>query len=105
MTDFILILVTAESVEEAQKIAAALMEEKLVACANIVPGVKSRFFWKGKVESADEVLIILKTRETHFQRIAEIVKEKHSYEVPEIVAFNIAMGDEKYLNWIHETTS
>ena len=105
MTDFILILVTAESVEEAQKIAAALMEEKLVACANIVPGVKSRFFWKGKVESADEVLIILKTRETHFERIAEVVKEKHSYAVPEIVALNIARADEKYLNWLDETTS
>lgn len=100
----IVVLVTASSKEEANKIARGLLEEKLAACVNIVSGLESRFWWQGKIDSAKEVLLIIKTRKTLFNKLAKKVKSLHSYTVPEIIAFPIISGSKAYLDWINDCT-
>ncbi len=96
----IVILVTAKDFEKARKISLKLTECKLIACANIVKGVRSVFRWEGKVDEAGEVLMIMKTKQEHFSEIVKIVKSLHSYDTPEIIALPIIEGSEDYLNWI-----
>ncbi|NPA97685.1 MAG: divalent-cation tolerance protein CutA [Crenarchaeota archaeon] len=97
---YFVVLVTASSMEEAMRIARRVVEEKLAACVNIVNGVRSVYVWKGNVEEGSEVLLIMKTREDVLQRLIERVKELHSYEVPEVIAIEIANGLSAYLEWI-----
>jgi periplasmic divalent cation tolerance protein len=99
-TDRIIVLVTASSEEEAHKIAKLLVKEKKAACVNIVPGVQSLFRWKGKIDSARESLLLVKTRASVFSEIISLIKETHSYEVPEIIALPIIGGSEEYLKWL-----
>jgi periplasmic divalent cation tolerance protein len=99
-TDRIIVLITAGSDEEAQKIARLLVNEKKAACVNIVPGVDSLFRWKGKIDSAHESLLFVKTRASLFPEIISLVKEAHSYEVPEVIALPIMGGGEEYLKWL-----
>jgi periplasmic divalent cation tolerance protein len=99
-TDSIVVLITAGSEEEAHKIAKLLVEERKAACVNIVPGVDSLFRWKGKIDSARESLLLVKTRASLFPEIITLVKETHSYEVPEIIALPIIGGSEEYLKWL-----
>lgn len=100
----IVIFVTAKDEAQANKIAEKLVEEKLIACANIVPGIQSIFRWEGKVERAQEVLLVLKSRRRHFPLIVETVKALHSYDVPEVIALPIIEGNKDYLNWLTEST-
>jgi periplasmic divalent cation tolerance protein len=104
-TTYITILITSSSEEEAGKIGKTLVEEKLVACANIIPKIRSIFSWKGEICDENEVLMILKSKESLFQQIEDRVKTLHSYEVPEIIALPIHLGSEDYLNWIDEVTN
>ncbi|MGB2698588.1 MAG: divalent-cation tolerance protein CutA [Candidatus Zixiibacteriota bacterium] len=104
MKEFILILVTCSSPEEAEKIGNSLVEKRLAACVNVVPEVKSIFYWKGKVSKEKEVLLIVKSRMDLFESIQNEVKGLHSYEVPEIIALPIEAGSEEYLNWIRKET-
>jgi periplasmic divalent cation tolerance protein len=99
-TDSIVVLITAGSQEEAHKIAKLLVNERKAACVNIVPGVDSLFRWKGKIDSARESLLLVKTRASLFPEIISLVKETHSYEVPEIIALPIIGGSEEYLKWL-----
>ena len=99
---FIVVLVTASSKEEANKIAQGLLEEKLAACVNILAGLESRFWWQGKIDSAQEVLLVIKTRKTLFNKLAKKVKRLHSYTVPEIIALPIISGNKAYLDWIND---
>lgn len=101
----IVVLVTAKNVREANKIAAQLVQDKLVACANIVEGVRSIFWWQGKVDKAREVLLILKSEKSRFSKIVTAVKKLHSYEVPEIIALPIIDGNSDYLSWINRSCS
>lgn len=100
----IVIFVTAKDESQANKIAEKLVAEKLVACANIVPGVQSIFRWDGKIDRAREILLILKSRRRHFPAIVKTVKALHSYDVPEVIALPIIEGNKDYLKWITETT-
>ncbi len=95
-----MVLVTASSMEEAQRIARAIVSERLAACVNIVPGIKSIYRWKGNVEEGSEVLMIIKTRVDVFEKLRDKIKELHSYEVPEIIALQIVDGLSSYLEWI-----
>jgi periplasmic divalent cation tolerance protein len=96
----IVIFVTAKDKVEAQKIAAKLLEAKLIACANILEGVKSMFWWQGKIDEAAETLLVLKTRRALFKKIVAEVKVLHSYETPEVIALPILEGSADYLKWI-----
>ena len=103
-TSAIIIFITASSSEEAQNIATALVEEKLVACVNIIPQIRSIYWWEGKVCQDDEVMLISKTKQSLFTLLMDRVKALHSYEVPEIIAFPISEGSPEYLSWIENVT-
>jgi len=97
---FITIFVTCGSVKEAGRIGDLLLSKRLVACVNIIPGIESKFRWKGKVDKAVEVLVMMKTRSSNFAGIEKEVKRLHNYEVPEIIALPIVAGSKDYLKWI-----
>ncbi len=99
-----IIFITASKPEEAEKIAKGLLESKLAACVNIVPRVKSYFWWEGKIDRADELLLIVKTRKSLVNKLIKKVKSLHSYTVPEVVAFPIINGNKDYLKWIDDST-
>jgi len=101
----IVIFITAANKKEAKKIAQQLVKSKLVACVNIIEGIKSLFRWKGKVDLAKEVLLVVKSRKEKLAKIIKLVKSLHSYEVPEIIALPIVGGYKPYLNWINDSTS
>jgi len=101
---YIVVFITAGSKEEAQKIARGLLEEKLAACVNIIDGVESHFWWQGKIDSAKEALLVIKTKKELFNKLAKKVKSLHSYSVPEIIALPIVTGNTEYLNWINDST-
>ena len=101
-TNFIIVLVTTANKAEAEKIAQALLKEKLIACANIVSPVTSFFHWSGKIDKAEECLVVMKSRLDLFAELAERVKVLHSYEVPEILAVPIVEGSKAYLGWMGE---
>ena len=96
----VVVLITTTTEEEAHKIAELLLNQRKVACVNIVPRVDSHFWWQGKLDSAQESLLIIKTRTLLLPQIVEMVKRAHSYEVPEIIALPIISGHEDYLRWI-----
>ena len=99
-TGSIVVLITVGSEQEAHKIAESLVNAKKAACVNIVPRVDSLFRWKGKIESAHESLLLVKTRASLLPEIIDLVKEAHSYEVPEIIALPIVDGSKEYLKWL-----
>ena len=99
-SNHIVILVTAKDKKQAQQIARGLLEAKLIACANIVGGVESLFWWQGKIDRSKEVLVILKTKKSLFKKVAAKVKALHSYQTPEVIALPIVDGREDYLSWI-----
>ena len=104
MIDFIIVLTTFGNAEDAAKAARALVEERLAACANIVPNVRSIYRWEGKIQDEAEVLCILKSRRELFPRLKERLTALHPYEVPEVLALEIADGAEKYLAWLKTET-
>jgi periplasmic divalent cation tolerance protein len=95
-----LILSTASSKDEAQHIARALVERKLVACVNIIGPIDSIYRWKGEVETAQEFLLLMKTDSEWFERVRDAVKSLHSYEVPEVIQVPVENGLPAYLQWI-----
>ena len=104
MTNKIVVLVTCGSAKEARRIARAVVQQRMAACANIVATpVQSVYRWKGRVESAKEFLLIIKTTQSRFAKLKVEVKRLHSYDVPEIIALPIAAGGIDYLNWISES--
>jgi periplasmic divalent cation tolerance protein len=104
MTDKIIVLVTCGSAREARRIAESLVERQLAACVNILrTPVESIYRWKGKVESAKELLLIIKTSRRRFAAVQREVQRLHSYDVPEIVGLSIVEGSRSYLAWISES--
>jgi periplasmic divalent cation tolerance protein len=97
---FIIVIMTAPNKQEAVNIVRALLEEKLIACANIVDSVRSLFWWKGKVEEEKEVLVMMKSKKALFKTLSKRVTELHSYDVPEILALPIVEGSQSYLDWM-----
>ena len=103
MTDKRIVLTTCGSLEEARKIAHALIERRLAACVNVVPQIESVYRWQGKVETAVEWLLAIKTTAGMFARIRDAMHELHSYETPECIAIEIGDGSAAYLEWIGES--
>lgn len=100
----IVVFVTTSSEEEAVRIGRSLVEAKLAACANVLPGVRSIFRWEGTVSEAREALLVVKSRGELFEELAALIKGLHSYKVPEIIALSIVQGSPDYLSWIRDET-
>ncbi len=104
MTDdgarFAIVLTTAGSDEEASRIAETLVERRLAACVNVVPGVVSHYRWKGETCRDEERLLVIKTSARLFAEVRSAIRELHSYELPEAILIGIADGDPEYLAWL-----
>lgn len=100
MNEEIVILITAGSQDEGEKIARSLVDEHLAACVNIIPGVRSFFFWEGKTQEAAESLLVCKTTMHCMNAVLARVATLHSYSVPEIIALPITAGLPSYLEWV-----
>ncbi len=101
--DYLVVFVTCPP-DQASVIASRLVEDRLVACVNILPAIRSIYSWKGKTCDDQEALLIMKTRAALFERIRSRVVELHPYEVPEVIALPIAVGHPPYLQWIDDST-
>lgn len=104
MSDYIIVMTTAPSKCAAAEMAEKLVSEKLAACVNIIPEVRSIYMWKGKVCDEQEVVCILKTRGELFDKLKARIIELHPYDLPEVVATDITDASEAYLRWIDEVT-
>ena len=102
---YIVILITSDSIEEADHIAKLLLEKKKVACVNIVRGIDSYFWWEGKPDSARENLLIAKTKASLLPEIVEVVRKVHTYDVPEVIALPIIGGNHDYLEWLEQSVA
>jgi periplasmic divalent cation tolerance protein len=100
----VVVLVTAPDGKAAAEIARQLLADRLVACVNIVPGLRSLYWWQGEIEESDEVLMLLKARGEDVGTLAEKVRSLHPYEVPEVIATEIVAGFEPYLDWVRAET-
>jgi periplasmic divalent cation tolerance protein len=99
----LLMISTAGSEKEAQRIARNLVGDRLAACVNVIPGIRSFFYWEGKLCQEKEALILAKTANMNSKKIINRIKKIHSYEVPEIIFFRVAEGEKNYLNWLIKT--
>ncbi|MGD9488792.1 MAG: divalent-cation tolerance protein CutA [Calditrichaceae bacterium] len=100
----IIVFCTVPSTEIADIIASKLVENKLAACCNILPGMKSVYRWKEKIESSKEVLLLIKSTENNFKRLESEVRILHPYEVPEIISVTVQNGLPEYVEWIKQNT-
>ena len=103
MTDKRIVLSTAGSEEEARKIARYLVERQLAACVNLVPRMESIYRWQGKIESSQEWLLLIKTSADQFPAVSDVIRELHSYELPECIAVAIEEGSSEYLDWLGDS--
>jgi periplasmic divalent cation tolerance protein len=103
--DVLVVLVTTPSAEVAERIAAAVVPERLAACVNIVPGLRSVFAWEGRIEAAEEVLLLIKTRVDRLPALEARVRALHPYSVPEFIALPVVAGHEPYLTWVSESVT
>ena len=98
-----LVLSTCPDRETAERIAAILVEQRLAACVNIVPGLTSVYRWQGRIEKDPELLLLIKTEADRFEALARTLRDHHPYELPEVVAVTLSNGSADYLNWITTT--
>lgn len=103
MTDYIQVLTAAGSEEEAERISAALIDQGLAACVQVVGPISSHYRWRGKVEQEQEWLCLVKTEASRYDKLEAVIRELHSYEEPEIVATPIVAGSAGYLAWLSES--
>jgi periplasmic divalent cation tolerance protein len=105
MSDALVVLTTLASTDEAVALVRELLERRLIACANILPGVRSIYRWEGKVADEQEVIVLLKTRTVRLDALEMAFGELHPYKVPELLALPVSAGLHKYLEWIDDETS
>ncbi|MGA2605499.1 MAG: divalent cation tolerance protein CutA, partial [Verrucomicrobiia bacterium] len=105
MTNGVVGLVTCGSRAEARKVARTILTKRLAACVNVVGGLESQYWWRGKLESARECLLLIKTTRERTRAVAGAVKAAHSYEVPEIIFVPIVSGERRYLKWLRASVS
>ena len=99
---YILVFMTASSKSEAKKIVRSLLEEKLIACANMIDSVSSVFWWQENIKEEKEVLVIMKSHQELFNKVSTRIREVHSYDTPEILALSIVDGSSQYLEWMNK---
>jgi periplasmic divalent cation tolerance protein len=105
MTDAVVVLTTLPTADAAAQLAKTVVGEKLAACANVLPALRSIYRWQGKVQDENEVLVLLKTQKALFSRLKERILALHPYEVPEVLAIPVEQGDAAYLDWIARETA
>ena len=99
-TVYTILFITAGNVTEAEKLGGIILRDHHAACVSIIEGVKSTYWWRGKLESAHESLLVVKTRNSWLDMITRLIKENHSYSTPEVVAVPVTGGSPEYLEWI-----
>ncbi len=105
MSDVCTVMTTCGSEETALTIAAALVDQAYAACVNIVPSIKSYYYFKGETHLDEEVMLIIKTTREMFPQVAEVITDLHTYEVPEILMFPVESSSEPFLQWIRESVN
>ena len=105
MTGARIAFTTCDSLESATALARALVERRLVACVNVVPGVRSIYRWNGEIHEDAEVLLVIKTASERLEALTAAVNEMHSYDVPELVVLPVEAGSQPYLDWIAESVT
>ncbi len=100
----VLVIVTAPDRQTAEALAQQLLEQRLAACVNIVPGLRSHYWWQNQIESAEEVLMLVKARRQDLATLTELVRSSHPYDVPEVIALEIVGGLSAYLDWVEAET-
>ena len=101
MTDKIVVLSTCASTEEAARVARALVEKRLAACVNVIPGVRSVYRWQDAIEDEEETLLVIKSSRALLEELRAEIERLHSYEVPEVIALAVVDGSERYLAWMN----
>jgi periplasmic divalent cation tolerance protein len=96
----LVVFVTAPDQKTARNLATAVLEARAAACANLLPGIESHYWWKGKLEVAKEILLLFKTNAGHLERLEEVILKHHPYDTPEVIALPIQAGNRRYLKWI-----
>ncbi|HET7588332.1 MAG TPA: divalent-cation tolerance protein CutA [Gammaproteobacteria bacterium] len=104
-TNLVTLLCTCPDTACGERIAAVLVEKRLAACVNLVPGVRSFYRWQGQARDDQEILLIIKTAAGHFDAIEALVHKLHPYDVPELIALPITAGARSYLDWLRAETS
>lgn len=102
---FAVVLVTAPDLKTARALARAALEERLVACVNVIPKLESHYWWQGRIERGAEVLLVMKTRRTRLAALEKSVLARHPYDTPEFVVLPLEAGSVRYLDWIAASTS
>ena len=92
----------AEDMEEAQRVVGLLLKQKLIACATLIDAVESHYIWEGKQVCSEEVKVVAKTLDTHFNEVSNLICEESNYDVPEVLAFEALAGSESYLKWVKQ---
>jgi periplasmic divalent cation tolerance protein len=102
--EYIVVFITVDSQITAQKIADKLLDGRKAACVNIIPKISSQYWWQGKIETTDEIMLVVKTRAALLDELITLAKQNHPYSVPEIIALPIIGGNQEYLDWIDKET-
>ena len=102
---FAVVLVTAPDMKTARKLAAAALKARLVACANIVPRIESHYWWKGKIESGSEALILFKTTAARLGALEKTILKRHPYDTPEFLVLPLSVGSQCYLDWLRKAVA
>jgi periplasmic divalent cation tolerance protein len=104
-TDVLVVLCTCPDEAAATRIANALLEERLAACVNRIPGIRSLYRWDGQLQDDAEVLLVIKTTATRYPQVEALITARHPYELPEVLALPVAAGAAKYLDWVRQATA
>ncbi len=103
-TKFAIVLVTAPDLKTARALAKSALSAHLIACANLIPKIESHYWWRGKIESGAEVLLVLKTQKSKLAALEKLVLARHPYDTPEFIVLPLSAGNKKYLDWLAENT-
>jgi periplasmic divalent cation tolerance protein len=104
-TKYVIVLVTAPDLKVARQLARSALQDRLIACANLVPRIESYYRWRGKVESSREVLMVLKTKLQRLGALEKLILAKHPYDTPEFLVLPVKTGSARYLQWIADSVS
>lgn len=100
-THVVIILVTAPNLAVARRLVRAALEQRLIACANIIPRIESHYWWQGNLESSKEVLLVMKSRKPLLSKLESVIQTLHPYETPEFVVLSLMAGSRRYLKWLN----